>query len=145
MAKAGVLIDEHLEKQFAWYEASLPLMERKKRGHFSTPPLLVEQILDACGYTPRADLAQLRVLDPACGSGNFLAAAAQRLLAFGERRGLSLEDRIALVQRNLWGFDPDPISCSLAAFARASIGSGSTRPIQPAVRTTRRARLKKSR
>src|SRR5712692_6249574 len=114
MAKAGVLIDEHLEKQFAWYEASLPLMERKKRGHFSTPPSLVEQILDACGYTPHADLAQLRVLDPACGSGNFLAGAAQRLLAFGERMGLPLEDRITLVQRNLWGFDPDPISCSLA-------------------------------
>lgn len=114
MAKAGVLIDEHLEKQFAWYEASLPLMERKKRGHFSTPPSLVEQILDACGYTPLADLAQLRVLDPACGSGNFLAGAAQRLLAFGERTGLLLEERTALVQRNLWGFDPDPISCSLA-------------------------------
>jgi len=114
MAKAGVLIDEYLEKQFTWYEASLPLMERKKRGHFSTPPSLVEQILDACGYTPRADLAQLRVLDPACGSGNFLAGAAQRLLAFGERMGLPLEERIALVQRNLWGFDPDPISCSLA-------------------------------
>ena len=114
MAKAGVLIDEHLEKQFAWYEASLPLMERKKRGHFSTPPLLVEHILDACGYTSRADLAPLRVLDPACGSGNFLAGAAQRLLAFGERMGLLLEERIALVQRNLWGFDPDPISCSLA-------------------------------
>src|SRR5260370_8481929 len=114
MAKAGVLIDEHLEKQFAWYEASLPLMERKKRGHFSTPPSLVEQILDACGYTPDADLAQLRVLDPACGSGNFLAGAAQRLLAFSERMGLPLEERIALVQRNLWAFDPDPISCSLA-------------------------------
>ncbi|HKF38138.1 MAG TPA: N-6 DNA methylase [Ktedonobacteraceae bacterium] len=114
MTKVGVLIDEHLEKQFTWYEASLPLMERKKRGHFSTPPLLVEYILDACGYTSRADLAQLRVLDPACGSGNFLAGAAQRLLAFGERTGLLLEERIALVQRNLWGFDPDPISCSLA-------------------------------
>src|SRR5215470_1161961 len=114
MTKAGVLIDEHLEKQFAWYEASLPLMERKKRGHFSTPPLLVEQILDVCGFTPRADLAQVRVLDPACGSGNFLAGAAQRLLAFGERTGLLLEERTALVQRNLWGFDPDPISCSLA-------------------------------
>jgi len=76
--------------------------------------LLVEQILDACGYISRADLAQLRVLDPACGSGNFLAGAAQRLLAFGERMGLPLEERIALVQRNLWGFDPDPISCSLA-------------------------------
>src|SRR5260370_2554273 len=114
MAKAGVLIEEHREKQLAWYEASLLLMERKKRGHFSPPPLLVEQIWDACGYTPRADLAQLRVLAPACGSGNFLTGAAQRLLAFGERMGLPLEEGMALVQHNLWGFDPAPISCSLA-------------------------------
>ncbi len=115
MAKCGVLIeDEHVEEQFAWYEASLPLMERKKRGHFSTPLALVDQILDACGYIVGADLAQIRVLDPACGSGNFLAGAAQRLLAFGERTGLSPQERIALVQHNLWGFDPDPISCFLA-------------------------------
>src|SRR5260370_41846811 len=96
MAKAGVLRDEHLEKQFAWDEASLPLMERKKRGHFSTPPSLVEQIFDACGCTPRTDLAQLRVLDPSCGSGNFLTWAAQRLLAFCVGIGLPLDDPIGL-------------------------------------------------
>ncbi len=98
----------------SWYEASLPLRERKRRGHFSTPPLLVEQILDACGYTPEADLTQVRVLDPACGSGNFLAGAARRLVAFGERIGLSQEAVAMLIQRNLWGFDPDPIACFLA-------------------------------
>ena len=43
-----------------WYEASLPTRERKTRGHFSTPPPLVEDILDACGYTPEQDLSQLR-------------------------------------------------------------------------------------
>ena len=102
------------EEQFTWYETSLPLMERKRRGHFSTPPLLVEKILDACGYIPDKDLTRVRVLDPACGSGNFLAGAAQRLLAFGTRASLSLEERASLIQRNLWGFDPDPISCFLA-------------------------------
>jgi SAM-dependent methyltransferase len=101
-------------EQFSWYETSLPLLERKRRGHFSTPPQLVEKILDACGYIPGNDLARLRVLDPACGSGNFLAGATQRLLAFGTCAGLSLEDRAFLIQRNLWGFDPDPISCFLA-------------------------------
>jgi SAM-dependent methyltransferase len=110
----GVLIDKQLKNQIAWYETSMPLMERKKRGHFSTPPLLVEQILDACGYTPDADLTNIRVLDPACGSGNFLAGAAQRLLSSGTQAGLSQEKRITLIQRNLWGFDPDPISCFLA-------------------------------
>lgn len=103
-----------IEEQFTWYETSLPLMERKMRGHFSTPPLLVEKILDACGYLPDKDLARVRVLDPACGSGNFLAGAAQRLLAFGLCANLSLEERASLIKRSLWGFDPDPISCFLA-------------------------------
>ncbi|HLI08799.1 MAG TPA: N-6 DNA methylase [Ktedonobacteraceae bacterium] len=97
-----------------WYEASLPLWERKQRGHFSTPPLLVERILDACGYCPENDLSHLRVLDPACGGGNFLAGAARRLAAYAARAGLSQDELAALVARNLWGFDPDPVSCFLA-------------------------------
>ncbi|HZU70914.1 MAG TPA: N-6 DNA methylase [Ktedonobacteraceae bacterium] len=109
MAQVGLI-----QEQFGWYEAGLPLVERKRRGHFSTPPLLVEQILDACGYTPAANLAHLRVLDPACGSGNFLVGAARRLLAFGERTGVSNAECIAMLERNLWGFDPDPVSCFLA-------------------------------
>ena len=74
------------KEQSGWYEASLPSRERKKRGHFSTPPALVERILDACGYILDANLAQVRVLDPACGSGNFLVGAAQRLVAFSAIR-----------------------------------------------------------
>ena len=103
-----------LEKQITWYEASLSLQERRGRGHFSTPPWLVEHILDACGYTPDSDLRATRILDPACGSGNFLAAAAHRLVSFVTRTGLPQEECAALIQRNLWGFDPDPVSCFLS-------------------------------
>jgi len=101
-------------KTLSWYEASLSSHERKVRGHFSTPPLLVNHILDACGYTADADLSHLRVLDPACGSGNFLAGAAQRLLTNGQRREIQPRQLSASIQRNLWGFDPDPIACFLA-------------------------------
>jgi SAM-dependent methyltransferase len=92
----------------------LPLRERKQRGHFSTPSQLVERILDACGYSPENDLSRLRVLDPACGSGNFLVGAARRLAAFATRSGLSHDELAALAAHNLWGFDPDPVSCFLA-------------------------------
>jgi SAM-dependent methyltransferase len=98
----------------SWYESGLPTRERKTRGHFSTPPALVEQILDACNYIPAHDLSQIRVLDPACGGGNFLAGAAQRLLAFANETNLSKRKHLSLIKRNLWGFDPDPISCFLA-------------------------------
>ena len=101
-------------KTLNWYETSLSTHERKVRGHFSTPPTLVNAILDACGYTAEAKLASLRVLDPACGSGNFLAGAAQRLLAYGKQRELHPHQIFASIQCNLWGFDPDPIACFLA-------------------------------
>lgn len=98
-----------------WYETSLPADERKRRGHFSTPHALVEQILDACDYTSRADLLNLRLLDPACGSGNFLARAASRLCASAQAGGLSQEQTDACLRRNLWGLDPDPVACMLAS------------------------------
>ena len=98
----------------SWYETNLPPHERKRRGHFSTPPQLIEQLLDACGYSAEQDLSQLRVLDPACGSGNFLIGATRRLLAFGRRTGLDDDALATLVQRNIWGFDPDPVACFLA-------------------------------
>ena len=102
------------KKTLNWYEASLSVQERKVRGHFSTPPLLVNAILDACGYTADADLSHLRVLDPACGSGNFLVGAAQRMVASGKQSGMSTRQLQASVQRNLWGLDPDPVACFLA-------------------------------
>ncbi len=110
-----------LNEQLGWYEATLSLDERKSRGHFSTPARLVEHILDACGYTPAADLRAVRVLDPACGSGNFLAGAARRLVAYGKRLKLGEDEIAALVQRNIWGFDPDPISCFLAEMQLSSL------------------------
>jgi SAM-dependent methyltransferase len=105
----------------SWYESGLPTRERKTRGHFSTPSALVEQILDACNYIPSHNLSQIRVLDPACGGGNFLAGAARRLLAFTKETNLPKKKRLSLIQHNLWGFDPDPISCFLAEMQLRSL------------------------
>ncbi len=98
---------------FGWYETSMLPLERKRRGHFSTPSPLIELMLDACGYTTDRDLSRIRVLDPACGSGNFLAATLKRLLAWSEVQEVSERRLRSIVRRNLWGFDPDPISCFL--------------------------------
>lgn len=48
--------------------------ERRRRGAFYTPPDLVTWILDRSGLVPGAP-----VLDPACGTGHFLVAAARRV------------------------------------------------------------------
>jgi SAM-dependent methyltransferase len=127
MPKNRVLVEE----QFTWYETNLSLLERKKRGHFSTPPQLVEKILDACGYTADNDLTHVRVLDPACGSGNFLIEAAQRLQAFSIKAALSPKKSALLFKRNLWGIDPDPISCFLAEMhLQTIIHSSASHPAQ---------------
>lgn len=104
----------------SWYEASLPVSERKQRGHFSTPPWLVERILDACAYTPERDLSTLRVLDPACGSGNFLIEAVRRLLISTLRQETAplsekaFRQAFHIVWKNVWGLDPDPVACCMA-------------------------------
>ncbi len=107
-----------------WYESGLPARERKVRGHFSTPPLLVSKMLDACGYTADADLSQLRVLDPACGGGNFLAGVAQRIIANGQQRGMAQKQILTTLQRNVWGVDPDPVACFLAEMQLRTLIAG---------------------
>lgn len=69
--------------------------ERKRRGAFYTPPDVVGQILDLtlqpildnCGRSV-GDLSALRVLDPSCGTGNFLVPAAERVRASLQRAGV---------------------------------------------------------
>ena len=63
--------------------------ERKTTGSYYTPTSLVDCLLDstldpvldeACGKpNPEAAVLNLRVCDPACGSGHFLVAAARRI------------------------------------------------------------------
>jgi hypothetical protein len=99
----------------AWYEQHhLSQAERRRRGHYSTPPDLVARMLDWVGYDAGADLEHLALLDPSCGGGNFLAAATERLIAYGRALGWPARRILAAVQANLWGLETDPIACALA-------------------------------
>jgi len=99
----------------AWYEQQqLSQAERRQRGHYSTPPNLVAWMLDALGYRAERHLEHLTLLDPSCGSGNFLAAAIERLMARGRALGWPAWRILAALQTNLWGLESDPIACALA-------------------------------
>ncbi|MFD5732522.1 Eco57I restriction-modification methylase domain-containing protein [Streptomyces sioyaensis] len=50
-----------------------------KHGEVYTQRWVVDMILDLIGYTPDQDLADLTITDPACGSGAFVVAIAERL------------------------------------------------------------------
>ncbi len=101
------------------YEAFIERTVRNQKGHFLTPPAVVEFMLDRAGYNTSAVIGE-SLLDTACGSGSFLVHAARRLkqaLATATRIQDPLERArvfIAQVQQNLVGLEINPFSCYLA-------------------------------
>jgi hypothetical protein len=105
---------------------------RKTTGSYYTPRALIDTLLDttldpvleqaaACGIT--ADLLKLRICDPACGSGAFLVAAAQRMakkyaeLQTGEEEPSPLKVAEALhevIRHCVYGVDINPLAVELA-------------------------------
>ena len=81
-------------------------------------------------------LAELRVLDPCCGSGHFLVAALHMLVPMRmEREGLGAREAVdAVLRDNLHGLELDARCVELAAFALALAawtypGAGGYRPL----------------
>ena len=106
--------------------------ERKTTGSYYTPPELISRLLDdaldpvieeaKAKPEPEQALLDLKVLDPACGSGHFLIAAAHRIadaLASAREGGTQPSpesSRAALrevVGRCLYGIDINPMAVEL--------------------------------
>jgi len=112
------------------YDRYLPREERMKLGGYYTPPQLAELLLDLAGYVPGEEgLCRRRLVDPACGSGTFLVAAASRLRAHlerdmechappaSERRAPPWTGALRVaetVTRNIAGIDLHPFAAALA-------------------------------
>ena len=69
------------------YQLIMPSSEKKKHGQFFTPEDIVAYLVDRA-LTDRTDLKDLRILDPACGSGQFLLSAFKHLLRSYQAQGL---------------------------------------------------------
>lgn len=69
-----------------------------RHGEVFTHRWVVEAILDLVGYTSDKDLARLRIVEPACGSGAFLSAIADRLSASCRAHGHTLLQAIDAVE-----------------------------------------------
>src|SRR5690348_9913437 len=59
------------------YEAFIDRVARNKKGHFLTPPAVVEFMLDRAGYSGSSIIGE-SLIDTACGSGSFLVHATRR-------------------------------------------------------------------
>jgi hypothetical protein len=89
-------------------------------GIFYTPPPLVDFILDRV-LPWNSQKWDVRVIDPACGSGIFLVKAFQRLvhrwkLANGDQP-IRAEILRRLLDRNIFGVDKDPHAVRVACFS----------------------------
>lgn len=82
--------------------------ERKRRGHYPTPPDLVGRVVEAVMPPARAG-DTISVLDPACGDGRFLAAAAAWISSRGGHarvHGVELDGPTAAEARRVLAASP---------------------------------------
>lgn len=94
--------------------------ERRTRGAFYTPPDLVGWILDRALLPGAA-----RVLDPACGTGHFLVAAARRLGDVRAVHGSDLDPEAVRIARLRLGAE-DPTVPVAEIEARVRVADGLT-------------------
>ncbi|MGW3952926.1 Eco57I restriction-modification methylase domain-containing protein [Streptomyces sp. NPDC004752] len=67
-------------------------------GEVFTRRWVVDLIFDLLGYTAEKDLSTVRLVEPACGSGAFLAAAATRISTSCRAHGRPISDALASVR-----------------------------------------------
>ena len=92
------------------YEAIIPPAERRALGEYYTPSWLakcmVEELID--------DPLNQSVLDPACGSGTFLAAAISHFIAAADRAQIPKGEVFSKLRTSITGIDVHPVVIHLA-------------------------------
>jgi SAM-dependent methyltransferase len=108
-SKIGVIIQKLLDsieskkiKSYYYLDFALqkliPSHIRHNTGEFYTPPFLTEKMVDIYEFGEK-------VLDPCCGSGNFLLAITKKIIESDNSR----EKKIEWIN-NIFGYDINPIS-----------------------------------
>lgn len=97
------------------YHRLFPRSVRHDLGEYYTPDWLAEHLLDKIGYNGNPDI---RLLDPACGSGTFLVMAIARIRKwYEENRENCAYDEEGLCRKilsNVIGFDLNPLAVMAA-------------------------------
>jgi type I restriction enzyme M protein len=101
------------------YNTYVGRKEKREKGQYYTPTEIIEHILDGVGYRAEAGIvgSAKKLIDPACGSGRFLVAAARRLVSAYKGKGEGIADPVEVLKRvksQLYGFDLNPFACYLA-------------------------------
>lgn len=125
------------------FEALMAAGERKSSGAFYTPQALVEEVAEQALHSALADagnressgLRDIRILDPACGSGAFLVHMLERIAALrldaGERGSIA-EIRRRVLTTSIFGVDLNPMAvwlCELRLWLAIVIESSDADPM----------------
>jgi SAM-dependent methyltransferase len=92
------------------YESVLTPEQRHDLGEYYTPDWLAAEMVARVAPEP----LDVRVLDPACGSGTFLFQAIRRYVAVAEAAHRSNADVLAGVPASIYGLDLNPVAVTLA-------------------------------
>ena len=90
------------------YQNAIAADERKRMGEYYTPQWLARAITSELITDP----INAKALDPACGSGTFIAAAVRHIIAHTPH--LTPAEQLAKLQRNITGIDLHPVAVQLA-------------------------------
>jgi len=93
--------------------------KRKEEGVYYTPNPIIDIILkDTLEEYIKTEGLHPKILDPSCGSGNFLVRAFKKLIELSEKNGeLSLQNRMVLLQDCIFGIDKDSIAARITVFS----------------------------
>ena len=93
-------------------ERSLAGLRRRSLGEFFTPTGIAQHLVALTDYDPYT-ICECKVADPACGSGNLLAAVVAKIVQAAQSGSLDPAAAIAGMNRNIHGFDIQPIAVLL--------------------------------
>ncbi len=95
------------------YETVIPAEERRQLGEYYTPAWLAETMVRELVTDP----LNQNVLDPACGSGAFIAEAVSHFVQAAQRAGLQPKEVLDKLRFSVAGIDVHPVAVHLARTA----------------------------
>lgn len=87
----------------------------EREGRYYTTPPVSKYMCRLAGLDEPQELVGKSVIDPACGSGTFLVAAARTMIEAYSTSSFTLtaKEKIERVVSSIWGFDINPFACYL--------------------------------
>ncbi len=95
------------------YQTVIPAQERRDLGEYYTPRWLTKAIVEEVV----ADPVNQRVLDPACGSGAFIAECVEHFIETAKKQKVPETKLFELLRESVTGIDVHPVATHLARAA----------------------------